>query len=166
MSSIMRRRRGLIVAIWNSCLERDGCDNPILSDRRLPISSFPIAAVPLFPRSGFVQCARMRSRRSQKRVPNNAQSLVPNRISYKLTIAWFAKSTFRSIIRLTGRSFFADETNLNLVSYNELWNLTEVALNLSEFQFELDALLLCGWTSNFVLTVHRNSRGLDDEGSC
>jgi hypothetical protein len=28
----------------------------ILSDRRPPISSFPIAAVPLFPRSGFVQC--------------------------------------------------------------------------------------------------------------
>jgi hypothetical protein len=30
----------------------------ILSDRRLPFSSSPLAAVPLLPRSGFVQCAR------------------------------------------------------------------------------------------------------------
>jgi hypothetical protein len=29
----------------------------ILSDRRLPISNSPVAAVPLLPRSGFVQCA-------------------------------------------------------------------------------------------------------------
>jgi hypothetical protein len=28
----------------------------ILSDRRLPFSSSPLAAVPLLPRSGFVQC--------------------------------------------------------------------------------------------------------------
>ena len=28
----------------------------ILSDRRLPISNSPVAAVPLLPRSGFVQC--------------------------------------------------------------------------------------------------------------
>src|SRR6185437_15193604 len=55
MSSIMRRRRGLIVAIWNSCLERDGCGNHILSDRRPPISSPSIGVVPLIPRSGFVQ---------------------------------------------------------------------------------------------------------------
>jgi hypothetical protein len=29
----------------------------ILSDRRLPFSSSPLAAVPLLPRSGFVQSA-------------------------------------------------------------------------------------------------------------
>lgn len=32
----------------------------ILSDRRLPISNSPVAAVPLLPRSGFVQCADSR----------------------------------------------------------------------------------------------------------
>jgi hypothetical protein len=30
----------------------------ILSNRRLPISNSPAAAVPLLPRSGFVQCAQ------------------------------------------------------------------------------------------------------------
>src|SRR5271169_773219 len=53
----MRRRRGLMVAIGNSCLERKGRDDHILSDRRLPISSSPIPAGPLLPRSGFVQCS-------------------------------------------------------------------------------------------------------------
>src|SRR6516164_5380527 len=37
MSSIMRRRRGLIVAIGNSCLERKGCDDPHPLRQEIPV---------------------------------------------------------------------------------------------------------------------------------
>src|SRR5271165_7150955 len=41
MSSIMRWRRGLVVAIGASCPERGGCDHHILSDGRFHRSDLP-----------------------------------------------------------------------------------------------------------------------------
>src|SRR5208337_2179341 len=43
MSSIMRWRRGLVVAIGASCPERGGCDHHILSDGRFHRSDLPAA---------------------------------------------------------------------------------------------------------------------------
>src|SRR5271165_3297525 len=43
MSSIMRWRRGRVVAIGASCPERGGCDHHILSDGRLHRSDLPAA---------------------------------------------------------------------------------------------------------------------------
>src|SRR5208283_5065515 len=43
MSSIMRWRRGLVVAIGASCPERGGCDHHILSDGRFHRSELPAA---------------------------------------------------------------------------------------------------------------------------
>ncbi len=68
---------------------------------------------------------------------------------------WFPKPIFRRIMRMSGRSFFAEEANLNLVGYYELRKLTELALNHSEFQFTLDTIPLYGWPSNLLLTAHR-----------
>src|SRR4051812_46586002 len=63
MSSIMRWRRGLIVAIWVSCLERGGAKTNILSDR-----------TPQFSRLASTPAQRVRSIRDHDRLEHARQA--------------------------------------------------------------------------------------------
>jgi SAM-dependent methyltransferase len=70
-------------------------------------------------------------------------------------VHWFPKPAFRALMKRTGREFFADETNLNLVGSTELRRLAQAALGESGFRFKVETIALAGWPSNLLLTVHR-----------
>jgi hypothetical protein len=65
---------------------------------------------------------------------------------------WLPPSAFRSILRATGRGFFADENNLNLVSRSALLKLAEQAGIPGAV---LRTVALAGWPSNLILCVRR-----------
>ena len=75
-------------------------------------------------------------------------------------VHWFPKPVFRTLMRRTGRPFFAEEANLNLLGAAELGRLAQAALDDSEFSFRVETIALGGWPSNILLTVHRKRRAL------
>ena len=67
-------------------------------------------------------------------------------------VHWLPKKAFRALMRATGYSFFADETNLNLLSATEV---RAISARVSGFAFTVSSVSLCGWPSNILLTGRR-----------
>ncbi len=78
---------------------------------------------------------------------------------------WLPKATFRTVMRRTGREFFAEEANLNLMSPAELRTAARTALDASMFRFEVDTVALAGWPSNLLLIIHRRSNNASSAAS-
>lgn len=71
-------------------------------------------------------------------------------------VHWLPKTAFRKLMMQTGRPFFADENNLNLMSSGDLIGAAEKA-NISEFQIKLETVSLGGWVSNLLLVGKRKT---------
>jgi ubiquinone/menaquinone biosynthesis C-methylase UbiE len=69
-------------------------------------------------------------------------------------VHWLPKSTFQQLMRHTGRSFFADEANLNLLSRARLRRL---AADIDGYAFDVSSVALLGWPSNLLLIGRRTS---------
>jgi len=76
---------------------------------------------------------------------------------------WLPKPVFRALMRASGRSFFAEESNLNLLSAAEL---RAIASEIEGFSFDVAAVALAGWPSNLLLISRRIEPGanLQPEG--
>jgi hypothetical protein len=68
-------------------------------------------------------------------------------------VHWLPKPLFRSLMRRTGRGFFAQEANLNLMTARELGR---AAAGISGFSATVSAVHLGGWASNLLLTMRRD----------
>jgi ubiquinone/menaquinone biosynthesis C-methylase UbiE len=71
-------------------------------------------------------------------------------------VHWLPKRSFRSLMRLSGRSFFADERNLNLMTPAELRRAATAALTNCNVEFQVETQALAGWPSNLLLIVRYN----------
>jgi hypothetical protein len=67
-------------------------------------------------------------------------------------VHWLPKKTFRALMRATGYSFFAEESNLNLLSIKEVRAISGQA---SGFAFKVSSVSLLGWPSNILLIGER-----------
>jgi ubiquinone/menaquinone biosynthesis C-methylase UbiE len=67
-------------------------------------------------------------------------------------VHWLPKRTFRALMRATAYSFFAEESNLNLLSVKEVWTITA---QVSGFVFKVSSMSLMGWPSNILLVGRR-----------
>jgi hypothetical protein len=67
-------------------------------------------------------------------------------------VHWLPKAMFRSLLRRIGRGFFAEETNLNLMTAEEL---SRAAAGIEGFEREVSSVALGGWPSNLLLTMRR-----------
>lgn len=65
---------------------------------------------------------------------------------------WLPPATFRAVLAETGRAFFADERNLNLLSRPDLLALCRQS---GVANAEILGLRLTGWTSNLMLFIRR-----------
>lgn len=66
-------------------------------------------------------------------------------------IHWLPPKIFRSIMRRTGREFFASEDNLNLMSSTSLLAAADKAGATRKFHTRIDNVRLGGWPSNLLL---------------
>lgn len=69
-------------------------------------------------------------------------------------VHWLPKPAFRAIMRRTGRGFFAEESNLNLMTPG---NLRTAAAAVPEFDSAVSSVSLCAWPSNLVATLWRRT---------
>lgn len=67
-------------------------------------------------------------------------------------VHWLPKPIFRTLMRRTGRGFFADEENLNLMTGREM---AAAAGAVAGFDSELSYVSLAGWPSNILLAMRR-----------
>jgi ubiquinone/menaquinone biosynthesis C-methylase UbiE len=67
-------------------------------------------------------------------------------------VHWLPKTAFRGLMRRTGRAFFADEANLNLLSRAQLRRL---AAGVEGYAFDVASVALLGWPSNLLLIGRR-----------
>jgi hypothetical protein len=67
-------------------------------------------------------------------------------------VHWLPKPLFRGLMRRSGRGFFAEEANLNLMTARELGR---AAGGISGFSSTVAAVHLAGWPSNLLLTMRR-----------
>jgi hypothetical protein len=67
-------------------------------------------------------------------------------------VHWLPKPAFRALMRATGRAFFADEANLNLMSAGDL---AAAAARVAGFRAEIATVTLAGWPSNLLLSMRR-----------
>lgn len=65
---------------------------------------------------------------------------------------WLPMPVYRRFLRMSGRAFFADEENLNLLSRA---NLQHASLMAGISQFNIKSVSLAGWTTNLVLVAHK-----------
>jgi hypothetical protein len=70
-------------------------------------------------------------------------------------IHWLPKPLCRAIFRKLGYAFFADESNLNLMTEVEL---RPAMSRYSACRYSLAPMRLWGWTSNLILMVHQLHR--------
>jgi hypothetical protein len=68
-------------------------------------------------------------------------------------VHWLPKSYFRTIMRKTGREFFADEANLNLMSRNDLHRAAAAAIDPGAWNHRIEVMSLVGWPSNLLLVA-------------
>jgi Methyltransferase domain len=68
-------------------------------------------------------------------------------------VHWLPKPLFRDLMRRTGRGFFADEANLNLMTAGELGR---AAAGVAGFSATVSTVHLGGWPSNLLLTMRRS----------
>jgi hypothetical protein len=67
-------------------------------------------------------------------------------------VHWLPKKIFRALMRGTGRGFFADEKNLNLLGDGDLAQLATLA-GLQDF--EIATVSLFGWPTNLILVARK-----------
>ncbi len=72
-------------------------------------------------------------------------------------VHWLPKPAFRALMRQTGRGFFADEANLNLMSSAELSQAATQALRGTGFTPVVATVALGGWPSNLLLVAERRA---------
>jgi hypothetical protein len=103
---------------------------------------------------GFLrECARVARRAVFVTTPNR---WFPVEFHTVLPVVhWLPKPLFRGLMRTTGRGFFADEANLNLMTARELGR---AAAAVPGFAAEVSAVSLAGWPSNLLLTMRRDGR--------
>ena len=66
-------------------------------------------------------------------------------------VHWLPKPYFRTIMRKTGREFFAEEANLNLMSRNDLLRAASAAIDFVTWAYRVEVMSLVGWPSNLLL---------------
>ena len=82
----------------------------------------------------------------------------PNRwfpVEFHTTIPllhWLPKKWFRAVLNMMGMSFFANESNLNLLTRKELRSLTK---DIPGFDIRVESVGLLGWPSNLLLIGRR-----------
>jgi ubiquinone/menaquinone biosynthesis C-methylase UbiE len=67
-------------------------------------------------------------------------------------VHWLPKSTFRALLRKSGYGFFAEESNLNLLTSGELH---AIAAQIDGFSCKVSPVTFLGWPSNLLLIAHR-----------
>jgi methyltransferase family protein len=67
-------------------------------------------------------------------------------------VHWLPKPVFRSVMRRSGRAFFAEEANLNLMDEQDL---RDSAAASPGFAYQVTAVSLAGLRSNLLLSMHR-----------
>jgi Methyltransferase domain len=67
-------------------------------------------------------------------------------------VHWLPKPAFRALMRRSGRAFFADEANLNLMTGSELGR---AAAGVEGFSHDVSNAWLAGWPSNLLLVMRR-----------
>jgi len=67
-------------------------------------------------------------------------------------VHWLPKEAFRALMRHTGRGFFAEERNLNLMTARAL---SRAASANHGFRHEVTSVALGGWPSNLLLNMRR-----------
>jgi hypothetical protein len=67
-------------------------------------------------------------------------------------VHWLPKPAFRTLMRATGRGFFAEEKNLNLMSAKDLARAAGTA---DRFDYRVSSVSLAGWPSNLLLCMRR-----------
>lgn len=67
-------------------------------------------------------------------------------------VHWLPKQIFRFLMRRTGRDFFAEERNLNLMTPT---TLSVVASANRDFMHKVSSVSLAGWPSNLLLNMRR-----------
>jgi len=71
-------------------------------------------------------------------------------------VHWFPRPIFRKLMRRTGRHFFAEEANLNLMTAAELGIAARAAFNVHKFEYRVSSVRLGGWPSNLLLVGVRS----------
>jgi hypothetical protein len=69
---------------------------------------------------------------------------------------WLPKSVFRTLMRISGRSFFAEESNLNLMDAHDL---RSIARQIGDFNLTVSSVSLARWPSNLLLSGRRSRLG-------
>lgn len=77
-------------------------------------------------------------------------------------VHWLPKTWFRALMRRTGRGFFADESNLNLMTPSEVREAVSRTDALSTFDWSVDTMRLGGWPSNIILWSSGVKSSFDD----
>jgi hypothetical protein len=67
-------------------------------------------------------------------------------------VHWLPKPLFRTLMRWSGREFFAEESNLNLLTGGEI---ASAASSIVGFKSDLFYVSLVGWPSNILLVMRR-----------
>jgi hypothetical protein len=67
-------------------------------------------------------------------------------------VHWLPTGVFRTLMRRTGRGFFAEERNLNLMTASVL---SSTASANHDFQYRVSSVSLAGWPSNLLLNMRR-----------
>jgi ubiquinone/menaquinone biosynthesis C-methylase UbiE len=70
-------------------------------------------------------------------------------------VHWLPKKIFRAFLRRTGRQFFAEESNLNLLTPSELRSASLLANSRSQFHIEATMMRLAFWPANLILICRR-----------
>ncbi len=68
-------------------------------------------------------------------------------------VHWLPKPAFRGLMRRTGRGFFAEESNLNLMNASELVRAAKIADVENRFRITIDHVSLGFWPSNLLLSA-------------
>jgi ubiquinone/menaquinone biosynthesis C-methylase UbiE len=66
-------------------------------------------------------------------------------------VHWFPKPMFHWLMRHTGRPFFAEKANLNLMTPDELRRASRASFNAHHFKYRVSSVKLGGWPSNLLL---------------
>jgi len=67
-------------------------------------------------------------------------------------VHWLPKSTFRALLRKSGYGFFAEESNLNLLTSGELH---AIAAQIDGFSCKVSPVTFLGWPSHLLLIAQR-----------
>jgi len=68
-------------------------------------------------------------------------------------VHWLPKVAFRSVLRMIGKDFFADENNLNLLTAGDLSRLAHAA---GIDKFAITTVSLAGWPTNLLLSATKH----------